>query len=108
MVLSSPTSSGVSREPDEGRLWQCVAHVEREDVVLAAVRLVRYHDNVGAVGQLRVDLPMLGAEFLDEREEVPMVLAQEVFEVFAALRPHLFLVFGDRADIGEIAVDLVV
>ena len=38
-----------AREPEEARVGQGVAHVEREDVVLGAVRLVGDHDHVIAL-----------------------------------------------------------
>ncbi len=60
---------------------QGVAHVEREDVVLGAVRLVGDHDHVVAVGDDRVDLALLGAELLDQREDVAVILAEQLAEV---------------------------
>ena len=95
-------------EADERGVGQRVAHVQREDVVLAAVRLVGHDDDVGPVGELRVGLPALGVELLDQGEDVAVVLPQELAQVLAAARPDAALRLGDRARVGEVAVDLLV
>src|SRR3546814_6545334 len=66
-------------ERQEHRLRQRGAHVQRQRVVLAAVRLVGEHDHVAAVGQ------RLGAlELLDQGEDIAVVAAQQLAQVRAA------------------------
>ncbi len=60
-------------EADEGGVGQGVAHVERQQVVLAAVGLVGHDDDVGTLGQDRVLLAALDVEFLDQGEDVAVV-----------------------------------
>ena len=63
----------------EHRLGQRGAHVERQRVVLAAVRLVGQHDHVGTVAeQLR------RLELVHQREHVAVVAAQQFAQVGAA------------------------
>ena len=73
-----PAISGVPVKPRKRGVRQRVAHVQRERVVLAAVRLVGDDDDVGAVGEHRVRLALLGAELLDQREDVAVVLAEQL------------------------------
>ena len=78
----------------------------REPVVLAPVRLVGDDDDVRAVRQLRMSCPLLGVELLDQREDVAMILGQQLPEVLAARR--LGLLLGDGAAGHELLVDLIV
>ena len=75
-------------EADERSVRQGVPHVQREDVVLAAVRLVGDDDDVRPVGELRVRLAVLGAELLDQREDVAVVFrVQQPLQVLARSAP---------------------
>ena len=66
-------------EGEEERLRQRRAHVQRQRVVLAAVRLVGEHDDVGPVAeQLR------RLELVDQREDVAVIAAQQLPQVRAA------------------------
>jgi hypothetical protein len=91
---------------DEGRVGQRGAHIEGEGVVLAAVRLVGNHDDVRAVGELRVRHAGFGAELLDQGEDVAMVLAQQATQRRGAV--GLGLLLGHGADVDEVLVDLIV
>ena len=76
-------------EAEESRIGQRVPHVQREDVVLAAVGLVGDDDDVAAVGELRVDAALVGAELLDQGEDVAVILAQQQLQVAAAVGLYL-------------------
>ena len=72
--LLRPFLAGDQRRAGEGeeqRLGQSRAHVQRQRVVLAAVRLVREHDHVGPVAQ-----HLRRLEFLDKREDIAVISAQ--------------------------------
>ena len=67
-------------EGEEDRPRQRAAHVERQRVVLAAVRFVGEHHDIGPVGeQLR------RLELVDQREDGAMVAGQQLAQVRAAL-----------------------
>jgi hypothetical protein len=74
-VFLSAELDGRAREADERRIGQRVAHVPREaidEVVLAAVRFVGDHDDVGALRQQRKRVPAgLREKLLDGREHHP-------------------------------------
>ena len=91
---------------DEAGIGQGIAHIQRKDVVLAAVRLVGDDDHVGALRQQRVGLPRLVPELLDQREDVALVAAQQLFQVFATGGAHVLA--GRRAGGLEGLGDLVV
>ena len=90
-VCSSPAISGVPGEAEEAGVRQGVAHVQREGVVLGAVRFVGDDDDVGAVREHRVLLALLGPELLDQREDVAVVLAQQLPQVLDRRRAHVLL-----------------
>ena len=91
---------------DEAGMGQGIAHIQRKDVVLAAVRLVGDDDHVGAVRQQRVGLPRIVPELLDQREDVALVAAQQLFQVFATGGAHVLA--GRRAGRLESLGDLIV
>ena len=66
-------------EGEEQRLGQRGAHVQRQRVVLAAVRLVGEHDHVGPVAE-----HLRRLELVDQREDVAVVAAQQLAQVRAA------------------------
>ena len=72
------------------------------------MRLIRHHDDVGAVGKLGIGRAALGVEFLDQGESIAVVFAEQQLEMGAALGRNLLLAFGDDAAGSEIFVDLVV
>ncbi len=78
-----------AREADEAGVGQRVAHVQRKDVVLAAVRLVGDDDHVRAVRQLGVRQSGNVPELLDQREDVAFVAAQQLLQVLAAGGAHV-------------------
>ena len=93
-------------EADEGRIRQRVAHVHRQRVVLAAVRLVGHHDDVRTLRQLGVALALGRAELLDQRENVAVVFGQQLLQMRAAGR--LGLLLGHSTAGRERLVDLIV
>ncbi len=83
-------------------------HVEREGVVLAAVRFVGDDDDVRAVRQHRHRLLALGRlELLDQREHIAVVGCQQLAQIRDRLGMHPRL-GRDRAGVGELPVQLVV
>jgi hypothetical protein len=79
LVRSSPAISGVPGKGQEHRPGQRGAHVERQRVVLAAVRLVGQHDHVGTLAEQFRRL-----ELVHQREDVAVVAAQQFAQVRAA------------------------
>jgi hypothetical protein len=76
---------------------------------LAAVRLVGDHDDVRAGRENRVAFAVLGAELLDQREDIEVVFfVQHPPQTHGALRANPLLVFEQCAGVGEVAVDLPV
>ena len=71
-------------------------HVLGEGLVLRAVGLVHDHDDVVAVREERVRLPLVLAELLDQREDDPLVLPEKRPHLGAVLRLRR-LVLLDRA-----------
>ena len=94
--LLRPLLAGDERRAGEGeeqRLGQRRAHVQRQRVVLAAVRLVGQHDHVGPVAEHFRRL-----ELVDQREDVAMIPAQQLAQVRAACGVALVaLGFAHRA-----------
>ena len=95
-------------EPDERGVRQGGAHVAGEEVVLAAVGLVGHHDHVAAARELRVDLARRRVELLNQREQVAVVLTEQLPQVRAAAGPHGLLRFLHGAGAREGGVDLLV
>ncbi len=93
-------------EAQEGGMGQRRPHVHGQGVVLGAVGLVGDDDDVLAVGDLGVGLALLGAELLDQREDVAVILAEQLLEVGTALCVGLHLVDCPRGSEG--LVDLLV
>lgn len=107
--LPRPLLSRDQRRPGEGeeiRVRQGRPHVHGEGVVLAPVGLVRQHDDVVPLGQDRVQRPRIGAELVDQGEDVAVILAEDLAQVAAAGR--LAMALGRGSAGGEGAVDLVV
>ena len=65
-------------EAQKSGVRQRVAHVERQRVVLRSMGLVGDHDHVVALGDDRVDLTLLGAELLDQGEDVAVILGEQL------------------------------
>ena len=71
--------------------------------------LVRNDDDVAAIGKDFVLGALdLGAELLDQGEDIAMVLAQKLLQVGAVLGAHALGLLGDRLARRESLVDLVV
>jgi len=48
------------------------------------VGFISYDDDIRSIGELGVDLASLDAEFLDQGEDISMILLEEPFEVLGA------------------------
>ena len=95
-------------EPEERGVGQRQAHVRGHRVVLGAVGLVSDDHDVGALGQHRHPLALLGRdELVDQREHVPVVLAQQLAQMGRRLSVDL-PPRGDHPRIGEVPVELLV
>ncbi len=69
-------------------LGRAVAHVQRQRVVLAAVRLVGDDDDVAiALESTGYLSPFFGAELLDQGEDVAVILAEQLLQVLCRFRP---------------------
>ena len=90
----------------ESGVGQGRAHIQRQRVVLAAVRLVGDDDDVAPLGEHRVRLALLGAELVDQGEDVAVILCEQLPQMFAAFR--LGAAFGHHPRRGEILVNLPV
>lgn len=66
------------------------------------------YDDVGPIGKLRIGFAGSGAEFLDEGEDVAVVVLEELFEMVGIFGADFGVGFGDSAGIGEVFIDLVV
>ncbi len=75
---------GRAGEGHELRVRQRRAHVHRQRVVLAAVRLVRQHDDVIPLRQHRMQGPRLRAELVDQREDVTVIRPQQLPQMAGA------------------------
>ena len=96
--------SGVPVKARNSAFGQRRSHVQRQRVVLAAVRFVGQHDHVGPVAEHLGRL-----ELVNQREDVAMVLAEQLPQLRAALRmAQLALCLADRAAGLECLGDLVV
>ena len=71
--LLLPDHKRSARKPDECCMGKGIAHIEGEDVILGSMGLVRHHDDVGAIGELRISFTFLSSEFLNERKKVAVV-----------------------------------
>ncbi|EAQ32572.1 hypothetical protein OS145_08878 [Idiomarina baltica OS145] len=84
-------------------------HVHGQSVVLGAVSFVGDNDDVLAVGELGICLTLLSSELLDQREDVAVILAEELLEVSTALGVGLYLVDcpGGSKGLVDLLVQLV-
>ena len=89
-----PCDQRGSGEADEGRIRQSGAHVGREDVVLAAMRLVGDDDDVAAGRKHGINLAARRPEFLDQREDVSLIASQQFFQMVAAPRLNFLALLG--------------
>ena len=101
-----PGEQGGAGEGEEGGVGQGGAHVHRQGVVLAAVGFVGQDEDVVALADDLVQLALGCAKFVDQGENISVVLAQQSAQVGAALGLGVFL--GDDSGAGEGAIDLVV
>ena len=79
--LASAFFTGNERSAGEGyelRIRQLGPHVHRQGIVLAAVGLIGQHNDVVAFAQHGMECAGVGAELVDEGEDVTMVFAQEL------------------------------
>src|SRR5208337_3665495 len=70
------------------------------------MRFVRNDDNVAPLREHRVRLPLLGAEFVDQGENIAVILGEQLPQVLAAFR--LCTAFGDYPRRREVLVNLAV
>jgi len=97
---------GRAGEGQKGGVGQGRAHIERQGVVLAAVRFVGDDDDVGPFREHRMRFALLSAELVDQCEDVAVILAEQLPQVLAAFR--LGVVFHHHPGRGEVLVDLAV
>ena len=92
---------------DVAGVRQGVAHVQRQRAVLGTVRLVGDDDDVVARGAALAghDVPV---EFLDQREDVRLVLRQQPAQVLSARGPAGVAVVVHHPAAGEGLIDLAV
>ncbi len=93
---------------DERGIRQGVPHVERQHIVLTAMRFIRHHDHIRTVRKHWVLFAALDVKLLDEGKDITMVFSQELLQVFAARRADLVFRFRHGARAGKVLVDLVV
>ena len=66
------------------------------------------HNNVGPVRKLGVRFPLLGMKLLDECEDKPVILVQQLFQMLSTASPNLVFRFRDNAGACEVLINLIV
>ena len=66
-------------EANKRRVGEGIPHVQSQRVVLATVGLVGHHDDVAAIGQLRILLARFYSELLNQCENESVVFTEKLF-----------------------------
>ena len=67
---------------DKRGIGQCQPHIARQLSCLGAMGFIRYHDDV-ITGTVRIFRIHFLIEFMDETEDIPVILFQYPFQFFA-------------------------
>ena len=87
LIGSSPTHKRRACKANKGSFGRGVAHVERQHIILTAMRFVCHHDDVIALGERGIGFSIFSVELVNERENIAMVFSICRSSCISNLRP---------------------